>query len=266
MSPPPPEPGVADLVVFGGGHLGGTVARQVAAQGKRVLVLSPTPRPHAGLWRAWEAKSPAPVPLRGAHVLLALSPRRKADAADLWGVTVPMLASAAWREGAAAVTVCGPAGAGEAGIDTFVRGIAQLSGAPRTTVVRFGPLVGVDDGCLWPIVTSLRERGVVRLPRGLPPMWPLLLDDAARAVTRLRGAGGEHVLRGPEQLRTEDLATLVTQRFGGRWAWRWWGGTGDLPRLRAWENLEDAWDDARLGPRQTVAAWVGKLPGLRRRR
>ncbi len=257
---------VADLVVFGGGHLGAAVARHAASAGQRVLVCSPTARSHAGLWRAWSADAGLGLPLDGAQVLFALSPRRARDAEELWGATLPRLALKAWSQGAAAVTVCGPAGVGEPGIDAFGRGVEQLLRAPRTTVVRFGPLVGVDDDCVWPLVTELRERGLVRLPRGLPASAPLLLDDAARAALRLADAGGDHTLRGPEVLRTEDLGEIVTGRFGGRWGWRWWGGGREVARLRAWERLPDRWDDERLGPRQTLSAWIGRLPGLRRKR
>jgi len=257
---------VADLVVFGGGHLGSAVARHAASTGARVLVASPTPRPHAGLWRAWEPGAPPAFSLQGARVLVALSPRRPGDAAAVWGETVPRLALAAWRDGAASVTVCGPAGADEPAIDAFTAGTALLAAAPRTTVLRFGPLVGTDDDCVWPLVTTLRERGVVRLPRGLPPFLPLLLEDAARAANRLADAGGVHVLRGPERLTTEQLGALVVDRFGGRWAWRWIGGAAAHARLRAWEHLPDRWDDGALGPRQTLASWIGRLPGLRRKR
>jgi hypothetical protein len=254
------------LVVLGGGRLGGAVARQGAAAGRSVIVASPTPRPHAGLWRRWSAGEPLRVPLEGATVCVALSPRTARDAGEVWGRTVVRLALQAWREGATAVTVCGPAGSGEPGLDAFDAGLEALRAAPRTTVVRFGPLFGVDDGCVWPIVTAIRQSGVARLPRGAPASWPLLLDDAGRAVTVLLGAGGEHVLRGPERLRTEDIGDAVTARFGGSWAWRWWGGPPQPARLLAWSDMPDTWSDARLGARLSLATWIGKLPGLRRKR
>jgi hypothetical protein len=258
----PPGP----LVVFGGGHLGGAIARHGAASGRSVLVASPTPRTHGGLWRRWSAGDPERIRLEGATVCLALSPRTDREAPEVWAQVVPRLASAAWRQGAAAVTVCGPAGRGIASLDAFERGLDELRATPRTTVVRFGPLFGVDDGCVWPLVSALRQSGVARLPRGAPPSWPLLLDDAARAALTLTGAGGVHVLRGPEQLRMEDIGNVVTGRFGGRWVWRWWGGLAHAPRLHVWADMDDSWSDARLGPRQTLATWVGKLPGLRRKR
>lgn len=251
----------ADLVVFGGGHLGAAVARHAATD--RVLVASRTPRPHAGLWRAWDAESGPRLPLDGARVVFALG---GPDGATLWPSTLPRLVLAAWRDGAASVTVCGPAGRGEPGLDAFERGLEGLGGAPRTTVVRFGALVGIDDGCLWPLVTAVRERGVAKLPRGLAPFAPLLLDDAARAVHRLADAGGTHTLLGPDRLSVEDLGARVVDRFGGRWTHALWGSPPYAARLRAWEALPDAWDDARLGPRTAIATWITRLPGLRRKR
>ncbi|MDP2308374.1 MAG: hypothetical protein Q8P18_20315 [Pseudomonadota bacterium] len=262
MKPSPPGP----LIVFGGGHLGGAVARYGAASGRSVMVASPTPRPHSGLWRRWAAGEPVGLRLEGATVCIALSPRTSREAPEVWGQVVGRLAASAWRDGAAAVTVCGPAGQGEPGLDAFERGLQDLRAAPRTTVLRFGPLFGVEDGCVWPIVSAIRQSGVARLPRGAPASWPLLLEDAARAALTLTDAGGEHVLRGAEQLRMEDIGNVVTARFGGRWAWRWWGGLAHAARLRAWSEIGDSWSDAELGPRQSLATWVGKLPGLRRKR
>ncbi|MDP2316153.1 MAG: hypothetical protein Q8P41_24865, partial [Pseudomonadota bacterium] len=254
------------LVVFGGGHLGGAVARHAAATGSSVIVASPTPRAHPALWRRWSAGDTLRIPMEDATVCIALSPRVNRDAPELWGHTVARLAASAWRQGATAVTVCGPAGQGEPGLDAFERGMQELRAAPRTTVVRFGPLYGTDDACIWPIVSAIRQSGVARLPRGTPPSWPLLLDDAARAVMALVGAPGEHVLRGPERLGMNDIGDAITRRFGGRWAWRWWGGPPQPARLKIWAEMADSWDDARMGPRQTIATWVGKLPGLRRKR
>lgn len=258
----PPGP----LVVFGGGHLGSAVARQGAASGRSVLVASPTPRTHSGLWQRWTSDLPVRVPMRGATVVIALSPRTQRDAPAVWGHVVPQLAASAWREGAMAVTVCGPAGQGEPGLDAFQRGVDELRTAPRTTIVRFGPLFGVEDNCVWPIISDIRQSGVARLPRGAPATWPLFLEDAARATLKLTGAGGEFVLHGPEQLGMDDIGTVIVRRFGGRWAWRWWGGPAHPARLRAWSEVRDTWSDSRLGPRQTLATWVGKLPGLRRKR
>ncbi len=254
------------LVVFGGGHLGGAVARHDASAGRSVIIASPTPRTHPGLWRHWSAAEPLRLKLEGATVCIALSPRHPREAVELWGHAVPRLAGEAWRDGAASVTVCGPAGRGEPGLDAFERGVADLRGMPRTTVVRFGPLVGADDACVWPIISAIRQRGLARLPRGAPPSWPLLLEDAARAVLALTDAGGEHVLRGPERLGLDDIGNIVTARFGGQWTWRWWGGLAQPKRLRIWSEMDDTWNDDRLGARQTLSTWVGKLPGLRRKR
>jgi nucleoside-diphosphate-sugar epimerase len=199
-------------------------------------------------------------------VCLALSPLPGEDGVALWGTLVPRLVLAAWRDGATAVTVCGPAGRGEPGIDAFAHAVTALTAAPRTTVLRFGPLFGQDDACVWPLLTALRQDGVVRLPRGLPTAWPLWIDDAARAVSRAWDTGGQRVLRGPEGLTTQDVGAAMTARFGGRQAWRWWPGERHLPRLRAWAELPDDWDDAGFGPRMSLGRWIERLPGLRRRR
>lgn len=252
-----------DVLVFGGGLLGAALARVASATGARVLVASRRSRPHAGLWRAVDASSlPGDLSPRGARVFLALAPAR-GDREDLWGAVVPRLAAWAWREGAATVTVCGPAGAGEAGADAFAKGVAQVPGG-RTAVARLGPLFGQDDHCVWPLVKAVREAGVVKLPRGLPPMAPLWVEDAARAVWRL--PPGTHTLRGPQVLTSVQIAEAIVRRFGGRWTWRLLGGRGDAARLAAQAELPDAWHEDALGVRTTVSTWVERLPGLRRKR
>ena len=99
--------GAPDLVVFGGGRLGAAVARH--AVGSRVVVASRTPRPHAGLWRAWEPGRAPGVPVSGARVVFALG---GPDAVTLWERDLARLVEDAWRDGAASVAVCGPAGRG----------------------------------------------------------------------------------------------------------------------------------------------------------
>jgi uncharacterized protein YbjT (DUF2867 family) len=257
---------VSALVVFGGGRLGAAVARQASLAGSRVIVASRTPRPHTGLWRRWEAGDPLRMPIAGARVCIALGPVGGADPGELWETQVPRLALAAWRAGAASVTVCGPAEGDDPGIVRFTRGLGQLSVAPQTTVLRYGPLFGVDDGCVWPLVSALRQKGVARLPRGIPPSWPLWVEDAARAVLRTWDSGAVRVLRGPERIGMEEVGAAITTRFGGRWVWRWWPGDRHLSRVRAWGELPEDWDEPRLGPRQPLATWAEKLPGLRRRR
>ncbi|MFZ5482472.1 MAG: hypothetical protein ACOZNI_37260 [Myxococcota bacterium] len=248
-------------LVLGGGLLGAAIARLAAAEGERVVVASRTPKAHAGLWRRLEPDRP--LGARDTRVFVALAPRPREDVA-VWSDLLPRLVTAAWREGATGVTVCGPAGEGEKGLDAFARGVGQLGAAARTVVLRFGPLYGTDDTCVWPMLRALRESGVARVPRGLPPGWPLHVDDAARAARRCEA--GAHVLRGPQLLTTEQIGDAMVRRFGGRWTWRLWGGAWARARLRRQADLPDGWDGGRLGPRRTFDAWVDGLPGLRRHR
>jgi hypothetical protein len=249
------------VLVIGGGLLGAAIGRHATSEGARVIVASRTPRPHAGLWRRLEPERP--LGAKDARVLVAIGPHGR-EGADVWSVVLPRLVAAAWREGATRVTVCGPAGTGEPGCEAFARGLAQLGGASRTAVVRFGPLYGADDACVWPMLRALRESGVARFPRGLPPTWPLWVDDAARAAWR--ADTGDAVLLGPERLEPRQLGDAMVRRFGGRWTWRLWGGGWPRERLRAQSELADAWDDARFGTRRTFDGWIDSLPGLRRRR
>ena len=50
---PEPRTGGRRAVVIGGGQFGAALARALTAAGREVLVLSPTPRAHAGLWRRY---------------------------------------------------------------------------------------------------------------------------------------------------------------------------------------------------------------------
>lgn len=72
------ELGGVELVVFGGGVLGGAVARVAMAGGAAVTVASRTRREHAGWWRPFTLTEkvvfPSWIP-RGAQVVVALGPR-----------------------------------------------------------------------------------------------------------------------------------------------------------------------------------------------
>jgi NAD(P)-dependent dehydrogenase (short-subunit alcohol dehydrogenase family) len=141
----PASAGTTQVLVVGGGLLGGAIARLASSEGARVVVTSRTPRSHAGLWRRLEPERP--LGAKGARVFFALGPRPRENA-EVWSAVLPKLVAAAWREGATRVTVCGPAGTGDAGVDAFARGLGQLGGASRTGVVRFGPLYGAEDACV----------------------------------------------------------------------------------------------------------------------
>jgi nucleoside-diphosphate-sugar epimerase len=258
---PPVAGGAGSVLIVGGGLLGGAIARIASAEGARVIVTSRTPKPHAGLWRLLEPDKP--LGAKGAAVFITLGPRPR-EGVDVWSVALPKLVTAAWREGATRVVVCGPAGTGEAGVDAFSKGLGQLPGGTRTAVARFGPLYGADDACVWPMLRALRESGVARFPRGLPALRLLHVDDAARAAWRAEK--GDRVLFGPERLTSAQVGDAMVRRFGGRWAWRLWGGAWARSRLAAQADMPDGWDDASHGSRRTFEQWVGALPGLRRKR
>ncbi len=226
------------VVVIGGGRLGAAVARRAASEGRGVVVASRNPRPHAGLWRRWDAEHPDSLPVVGARVVLTVPPCANRET----------LVRTFWTDGAADVVVCTAAG-------------VQVERTPHSaaSTLTFGALVGQDDGCLWPMITAVRAAAVVKLPRGYPRFAPLLLEDAARAAL-LVGQGVTRTLPGPDTMTLEALAQAVIDRFGGRYAWRWW--SGDVRYAAAWEGLGDEWEPA-WGPRTTIPTWIDRLPGLR---
>lgn len=250
-----------EAVILGGGALGAAIAR--AAAGRPVVVASPTPRAHAGLWRHYDAERGGRPPVRGADVWVAIRPRGPLLArGDAW---LPELVNRLWHEGAASVTVA--VSAGDPHPDARLTGLGGRDGGV-TTVLRVAPLFGLDDRCVGPLVRDLRAGRVAHHPRGMAPAWALAADDAGRAALRLAGAGGSHVLRGTERLDGAAIAGALAHRFGGRCTERWMGGLDaeDRRSLAAQAELRDDWDDARLGPRLPFRVWVDRLPGPRPRR
>jgi hypothetical protein len=251
---------VRDAIVVGGGLLGGAVAHVAADGGARVVVLSRSPRPHPGLWRRFDART-GDLRAAGAAVFVCLSPGPRDEPEEVWGDLTLDVVRRAWTGGAKAVTACVPAG--------FTKiSPATLQRPGNTTVLSYGPLVSADAGCVAPWVKALREGHVARVPRKVPDLWPLVVEDGARAAWRLTGAGGARVLRGRDLVPMKELARLLADRFAGRWGERWVGGL-DRPRrdlLRAQLTLPDDWEDTRLGPRTPFATWVDRLAGPRRRR
>jgi hypothetical protein len=255
---------VGDCLVLGGGLLGAAIARRAQMRAQRVVVASRTPRAHAALWRAFEANSPPRglVP-RGASVFLALSPGPRDDAKSFYGVAIPRIVGAAWRDGATRVTLVGPAGQGHPLTDAFASAVGKLPERSQVAVLRVTALFGTDDACLSPLLRSLREHGVARVPAGLPPAWALHVDDAARAVWR--SGPGERTLRGPGRVHLEEAVDAAVERFGGTRARRWVGGRGSAPLLSAQLTADDDWTPED-GARTEVRTWISRLPGLRRRR
>lgn len=253
-----------DVLIIGGGAFGAALARHALPRADRVVVASRTPRPHAALWRSVEALTPPRgLVARGARVFIAVSPGARDDAASLYGTALPRLVGLAWREGAASVTVIGPAGAGHPLCDAFAGAVPRLPDAGRAAIVRVSALFGPEDGCLAPLIRSLREHGVARVPADVPPAWALFVDDAVRAVWQ--APPGDRALRGETRVHLEEAVDRAVARFGGRRARRWFGGRDRAALLTAQISLSDEWSDAD-GPRLSVADWISRLPGLRRKR
>jgi hypothetical protein len=197
----------------------------------------------------------------GAHVVWAVAVP-DADT-SLPGTVLPRLVDHALRMGVSGVTVCAPAGEGTPAAAALARAVRTLSD-PRVRVVRLPPLFGTDDRIAWPLVHAVRDRGVARVPRRMPPSWPLWVEDAARAV--MQAPVGGCVLRGPQRLEAVDVARAVAEALEGRWGWRLFGGREGAPLLAGQQDAPDDWDDARFGARTTLGTWLARLPVVRRRR
>ena len=251
--------GGRDVVVFGGGALGGAIARLAATEGNRVVVASREPRPHPGLWRRLDLDGRGRLVEPGARVFIALGPGPKDDPVALNGRVIPEAVARAWREGAESVTICVAGGSPP---------LPSGASGHRATVLHLAPLLATDDRCVGPLVRVTRAGGVARLPRDLTAVWPLAVEDAARAASRLAGSGTAKVVSGRDRATLADVATALIARYGGRIGAAWFGGL-DAPRraaLAAAAELPDEWDDTALGTRMTIAEWVERLPGPRRRR
>lgn len=250
-----------ELVVVGGGLLGGAVARLAAAGGARVTVASQTSRPHAGFWRRYTIGAgafPAWIP-RDARVVVAIGPKEGQPPTDVWGAAAQRFVASLTR-GGRRVVVCGPA----AGVPAF-EGLAATAGDAQ--VVRLTSLFGIEDRLTWPIVRALREGRPARLPRAAPDVWALHVEDAARVI--LRFDGEPLTLRGPELLTPDLVAGAIADRYGGAWSRAWGRGewrADDLAVAAAQRDVAEGWDESRFGARMTLRAWSDRLPGPRRRR
>lgn len=250
-------------MVLGGGVVGGAIARAAAAS-HRVVVASPTPRPHAGLWRAWELGARAPSGTADADVWVAIRPSSRAT--KDWPEARRELVRCLWIGGAATVTLLLPAGA-----DPREDQPVLADGGPggrALTVLRVGPAWATDDRCVGPVLRALKAGRVAHHPRAIRGARALAVDDLARAALRLAGAGGRHTLLGATPIDGATIAATLVERFGGRCAERWIGGLDAVDRswLRLQADLPDEWDEGRLGARTSFARWVDRLPGPRRQR
>lgn len=244
---------VAPAWVIGGGPLGAAIARLLAAQDRPVVVASRTARPHAGLWRHLELSAPNPVPAE-AEVWIAAGPHGSLSGEALWGELLPR-----WLKGRsfAKLTLCGPAGQGEPNVDAFMRLAASLP--MPANIIRFSWIFSNDDALFGAMLSRIRARQTLIVPRNLPPLWPLWVEDAARAALSLSGA---HTLRGPAAVRVEDVAQKLAGKSGGRWRYAWWPTR--LPPFAALP-ADDGWPEPQLGSRTSLEMWLERLPFPRSR-
>ncbi|MSQ02047.1 MAG: hypothetical protein EXR71_09175 [Myxococcales bacterium] len=258
------------LVVFGGGALGGAVARLAASRGASVTVASRHPGEHVGWWRRVRVGGEASLgwlPAQ-ADVVIAVGPGAGERAAETWGP-----AFAAWLARLrslrpARVVLAGPAGLVGGGIEHFDR-CARAVRQQGVAVVRLPALLATERGWAGELAAALRRGQAPRLSARLPGARALVVEDAARAVLAELAGHADVMLSGPAPVTAEEVIRALEVRYGASTRPRLFG-TGVArevrERLRAQEHLDDSWDDARYGPRTTLATWVERQPGPRRRR
>ncbi|MBM4368291.1 MAG: hypothetical protein FJ102_18910 [Deltaproteobacteria bacterium] len=252
---------MAPLVVFGGGLLALAVARAGAARGQAVTLASPQPRVVSGWWRQYPGPRDtlAWMPA-GAEAIVAVGPSRSVPVDRAWGEGLSALMSR--LDHADRVVLAGPLPGREPSIEIFERVLERWPGP----CLRVAPLFGQGDTGAGQWASTLRAGGTVRLGEAPAVRW-LAADDAARAILGDLSPG-EHLATGGELWTPGDLVDRLVVRFGGRRA-RPLIGAGlprdGLARLRAWAGHPDRWDEARWGPRTSLAAWIERLPGPRRR-
>lgn len=252
-------------VVFGGGALGSAVARLAHASGEAVVVASRNPGSHPGWWRrcGLDADSRVAWLPRGVHVVVAVGPAPH----EAW-TSISPVAKIFYRlthYSPQSLVVAVPAGRlGEVAEVVALAAAARDAGA---SVVRVGPLFGVGDGYLSRQVMVLRGGGTVLCPK-VGPTRILCADDAARVVLRARGAANDLTISGFERVSADDATNVLVGRFGGQVRTPMLGDglhRNARARLSAWSDLPDSWDEDSFGPRLSLADWVARLPGPRRR-
>ena len=255
---------MGEIVILGGGLLGGAVARVAAERGARVTVASRTLREHLGLWRRFEARKHDALDwvAPDAHVVVALGPSGGESAA--WEeALLRVLGTLERADHRGPIVLCGPAGPPAATpFNLFAEAACR---APA--VLRLPPLFGPGDRLAWPLVAEARARRRVAVYRRFRSCRPLFAEDAARAALTMTEGALE--VDGPESVDAAALGAAVEARFGVRVGRRWTPGpwrADEVERAPLQRPEADGWDDARFGPRTTLAAWISALPGPRRRR
>lgn len=260
---------MADLaptcVIFGGGALGSAVARLAHSRGEGVVVASRNAGSHPGWWRRCELGHDSRVAWvpRGSHLVMAVGPASN-EPPDVY-LAAARLLSRLMREAPASIVVALPAGA--VGETAPAGALATAARGVGASVVSLGPLYGVGDAYLSRQVMVLRGGGSVKVPKtGVIRL--LCADDAARAVVSARANREELVVTGGDQITAANATALLIQRFGGTARTAILGDglhRSIRERLAGWADLPDRWDETRFGPRVSLAQWISRLPGPRRR-
>ena len=257
---------VRPVVVFGGGGLGSAVARLAAARGAPVTVASRHAAEHVGWWRHTVVGGDAPLgwlPAR-AEVIVAIGPGPRELEAETWSPAVVKWLGRLRALRPAGVVLAGPAGAGPA-FAACAAEVLRGGGA----VVRVPPLLAAGTGWAGTIAAELRSGTSPRVGTGIPDSRALAADDAARVVLAEVVGSREVVVTGPAKLPAAAVVAAISARYAVPVRTRLFG-TGlpreALLRLQREVSLTDRWDEERYGPRLSLAAWVDRLPGPRRRR
>lgn len=258
------------LVIFGGGALGGTVAKLAASRGTPVIVASRHMGEHPGWWRRYLVGSEEPLGWMPPQpdVVVAVSPGASERPDTAWNERLGRWLDRLRGLRPASILLAGPAGAGAPAVGAFDE-VARQTNRAGISVLRFTALLAMDHHWAGGIAAELRAGRSPRVSLALPPTRALAAEDAARAVLSSIGAGGDRTLTGAERLAPEAVVAALGERFGGAarpslFAPRL--SASERVRLEAWSELPDSWDDDAFGPRLTLREWADRLPGPRRRR
>ena len=258
------------LVIFGGGALGGALARLAASRLTPVVVASRSPGEHPGWWRRSVVGADTPLgwlPPQ-ADIVVAVSPAPGEAPERVWGARLPAWLDRLRGMRPASILLAGPAGHGTPGLGAFEE-TARHAARNGIGVLRFPALLSMDRHWAGRIALQLRAGKPARVSLALPPTRALASDDAARAVLASLGSTGDQTLTGPAILAPEAVLAALAERFGVKPRPSMFAPRLDRftrARLAAQSDLPDAWDDPRFGPRLALQEWAERLPGPRRRR
>ncbi len=261
---------VRPLVVFGGGALGGAVARLAAGRGVPVVVASRRMGEHPGWWRRYDVASAEPLGWMPPQpdIVVAISPAPGERPEAVWGERLSRWLDRVRGLRPASILLAGPAGSSAAATGGFEE-VARHCARAGIAVLRFPALLAMEHHWAGELASALRAGRSPRVSLALPATRALAADDAARAVLASLGGEGDDTLTGPERVTPEAVVAVLTERFGVAPTPSIFGRR--LPaltraRLEAQAELPDRWDAERFGPRLSLREWADRLPGPRRRR